>query len=202
MAGTEQLTESLAKIELSDGRVLLRPPTLADVPAVTAACQDPAIARWTTVPSPYASSDAVFFVEQVSDQGWAAGTTATFVITDPVGGALLGSCGLGSIDRTHGRGEIGYWTTADARGRGVATSAVRLVCGWAFEDPGGPRLARVDWRAFGGNEGSWRVAERCGFTMEGKQRSSFCHRGTREDEWLGGLLAGEQRSAGAPRPPG
>ena len=80
MTGTEQLTASLTKVELADGTVLLRPPTLADVPAVTAACQDPDIARWTIVPSPYAISDAVFFVEQVSDQGWGpkrAGFTAS-----------------------------------------------------------------------------------------------------------------------------
>ena len=190
MTAPERLTEPLVKTVLTDGRVLLRPPTLADVPAVTAACQDPDIARWTIVPSPYATSDAVYFVERVSDGGWSSGTTATFVVTNPADGALLGACGLGGIDRTHGRGEIGYWTVAVARGRGVATSAVRLVCTWAFEDLG---LARVDWRAFAGNEGSWRVAERCGFTVEGMLRSSFCHRGTRRDEWVGGLLAGELR---------
>ena len=157
MTASQQLAEPLSRIELTDGRVLLRPPTLADVPAVTAACQDPAIARWTTVPVPYAASDAAFFVEQISDAGWARGTDATFVVTHPFDRTLLGACALKGIDRTHGRGEIGYWITAAARGRGVATATVRLVCAWAFDGAAGPGLARVDWRAFVGNEGSRRV---------------------------------------------
>jgi len=190
MSTPQQPAEPLARTELTDGHVLLRPPVLADVPAVAAACQDPEIAAWTIVPSPYAASDAVFFVEQVSDEGWANGSTATFVVLDPPDGMLLGACGLGGIDHTHGRGEIGYWTTAAARGRGVASAAVRLVCAWAFDHAG---LARVDWRAFAGNTGSRRVAEQCGFTMEGTLRSSFQHRGTRRDEWIGGLLRGELR---------
>ena len=187
---TKAASQPLIRTELTDGRVLLRPPVPADVPAVTAACQEPAIAAWTIVPSPYADSDAVFFVGRVSDEGWANGSTATFVVVDPANGTLLGACGLGDIDHTHGRGEIGYWTTAAARGRGVATSAVRLVCAWAFDHVG---LARVDWHAFVGNEGSRRVVERCGFTMEGTLRSSHNHRGTRRDVWVGGLLAGELR---------
>ena len=45
MTASQQLAEPLSRIELTDGRVLLRPPSLADVAAVTAACQDLAIAQ-------------------------------------------------------------------------------------------------------------------------------------------------------------
>ena len=38
---------------LRDGDLTLRPPLPGDAEAVTAACQDPAIQRWTFVPSPY-----------------------------------------------------------------------------------------------------------------------------------------------------
>ena len=120
------------------------------------------------------------------------------MVTDPVDGALLGACGIKDIDRTHGRGEIGYWITASARGRGVATSAVRLVCAWAFDGAAGPGLARVGWRAFVGNEGSRAVAERCGLTMEGTLRSVMVHRGTRHDMWIGAVLAGELLVGGLP----
>lgn len=40
-------------MNLHDDVVQLAPPVEADVPAVAAACQDPQVARWTTVPSPY-----------------------------------------------------------------------------------------------------------------------------------------------------
>ena len=40
------------------------------------------------------------------------------------------------IDRERGTGEIGYWVVREARGRGVATRAVRLVCEWAASELG------------------------------------------------------------------
>jgi hypothetical protein len=44
---------------LSAGRLALRPWTAADLPAVVAACQDPAIARFAAaVPTPFSEADA------------------------------------------------------------------------------------------------------------------------------------------------
>lgn len=43
---------------LLDGTTALRPWRDSDIPALVAACQDPEIARWTRVPSPYGESDA------------------------------------------------------------------------------------------------------------------------------------------------
>jgi RimJ/RimL family protein N-acetyltransferase len=51
---------------LSGPRVRLRPWRPDDVDAVTAACQDPEVQRWTRVPVPYARSDAEAFVGDVS----------------------------------------------------------------------------------------------------------------------------------------
>ena len=50
---------------LSDGVVTLRAKARADVDALTAACQDPEIPRWTRVPVPYRRADAL---------GWIAAT--------------------------------------------------------------------------------------------------------------------------------
>jgi RimJ/RimL family protein N-acetyltransferase len=44
-----------------------------------------------------------------------------------------------------------------------------------------------------GNEGSRRVAQKLGFTMEGTCRARLLHRGERVDAWVGGLLPGELR---------
>jgi RimJ/RimL family protein N-acetyltransferase len=43
---------------LRDGDLVLRPKRPDDLDAVTAACQDPEIPRWTFVPSPYTRADA------------------------------------------------------------------------------------------------------------------------------------------------
>lgn len=51
-------------VELTDGTVVLSPPTDADVDAIFLACQDPEIQAWTTVPSPYEREHAEGFVQQ------------------------------------------------------------------------------------------------------------------------------------------
>lgn len=195
---SQQLPAGIAPVRLRAGAVVLRAPSLRDVPAVTAACQDPEVARWTTVPSPYTAADAAHWVTGLSDAQWADGTGATWLVTDPGDHAVLGACSLTGISRHHARAEVGYWVAAPARGGGVATAAVRLACRWAFGQAG---LVRVDWRALVPNHASRRVAERCGFTVEGTLRSAVVHRGERRDEWFGGLLAGELRDAPAPSGP-
>ncbi len=50
-------------VRLTDGHVALRPPELRDVPAITEACQDPEIGRWTRVPWPYREEHARAWVE-------------------------------------------------------------------------------------------------------------------------------------------
>jgi RimJ/RimL family protein N-acetyltransferase len=56
---------------------------------------------------------------------------------------------------------IGYWVAAAARGRGVATRALRLVCEWRQERP----LRLVTHPR---NVASQRVAEKAGFRCVGK----------------------------------
>ncbi len=173
-------------VTLSDDRLLLRAPNLDDVEAITLACQDPLIQRWTTIPSPYTELDAIFYVNQVCADGWATGTAAHWLVTDRIDGSLIGSCGLHHI--ADGMAEVGYWTAAHARGRGVITDAARLACAWGFAGLG---LARIEWQAHLGNDASRRVAERLGFTIEGVTRQRMVQRGVRRDGWIGGLLPGE-----------
>jgi RimJ/RimL family protein N-acetyltransferase len=83
--------------------------------------------------------------------------------------------------------EVGYWTVAEARGRGIATRAVRLVTRWALRDVG---VVRMQLRAAAENEASQRVAERAGFVKEGVLRSARFDRraGKRRDFVLYSLL--------------
>jgi len=181
-------------IELTDDRLLLRPPRQEDAHAVHRACQDPEIQRWTTIPSPYTRENADEYVADMSPTGWATGEGASFGVFDRATGELLGSIALMHIGErdaaTGGRAELGYWCAPWARGRGVMTDAARLVCRWGFEHL---RLARIDWYAELGNEGSRRIAENLGFTIEGIQRQRLVNKGERRDGWVGGLLAGELR---------
>lgn len=77
---------------------------------------------------------------------------------------MLGAVGLVRPDWDAGRSEIGYWLAPEARGRGAATRAVRLLAPWAFETFA---LTKLEIRAHSDNPASQRVAERCGFVRAG-----------------------------------
>src|SRR3954453_15163752 len=173
--------------QLATPRLLLRPIAPDDVAAVYAGCQDPQIQRWTTVPSPYLREHAEQFTCDYAPKAWAAGEAAVFGVTDLGTGGLLASVALhfdrGSDD---GIADIGNWTAAAARGRGVTTEAVPAVCAWGFATCG---VQRLEWYAEVGNVASRRVAEKVGFTIEGTLRAYLLRPGgERVDAWVGSLL--------------
>ena len=84
-----------------------------------------------------------------------------------------------------GIGEIAYVIAPAARGRGVATSAVRLLSEWAFSRL---ELQRLELSIRPDNLASRRVAEKAGYRYEGTLRSTKLIRGTRVDAALYSLL--------------
>jgi len=153
---------------LEDEIVLLRPFDKGDVPAIVAACQDPEIPRWTSVPSPYTEADAVAWLESDVEE--------SFAVVDRSTGELLGSIGVRYLDSAVG--EVGYWMKREARGRGLATRALALLSRWALVEKS---LARFQLRADVENVASQRVAEKAGFVREGVLRSSLELMGERRD---------------------
>lgn len=142
---------------------------------------DDEVARWLDqVPQPYARDDALAYVSGVGRDA--------FAVTEAVTGRILGSVGAQWTDERD-VAELGYWVRSDARGRGVTTSAVRLVARWAFAQ--GAR--RVQLRADVENRASRRVAEKAGFRLEGVLRSVHWNPrlGRRQDWAMYSLLPGE-----------
>jgi RimJ/RimL family protein N-acetyltransferase len=163
-------------VRLEDGDIALRPFVEDDVPAIVAACQDPEIPRWTSVPSPYTEEDARRFVAGLEDHH-------AFAVVDTERGQLLGSVGF-DLEH-HGRGVFGYWVAKEARGRGVASRALRLLARWAVREHG---LARLQLIVEPANTASIRVAEKAGFRREALLRSYIELKGTRRDVYLYALL--------------
>ena len=83
-------------------------------------------------------------------------------------GELLGGTGLHRMDWKARRFEIGYWRRSGREGRGIATEAVHTMARLAFDEL---QAQRVELRIDRLNRASWRVAERCGVTLEGVLRS-------------------------------
>ena len=171
--------------ELAADGIRLRELGAADVPAMTAACQDPLIQRFTFVPVPYDDRHARGFVAGLP-AARATGDSLALAIS-PVGGdELLGTVGLQRFRWEHRTCEIGYWVVPAARGRGAATAAVRLLSRWALSELG---LARVQLDTDVDNVASQRVAERAGFVREGVLRSLIEVKGRRWTEVIHSLIA-------------
>ena len=180
----------MESVVLRTRRLELRAPTAADVDAITAACQDPEIPRWTTVPSPYTREHGQEFVELVA-RWWADDTQAVWAIFHS--NVLVGVVGLHHITPhvTGGSAEIGYWVTAQARGHGFVVEASRAVIDWGFAELD---LARIRWQAVAGNIASARTARTLGFRYEGEMRQALTSPGGRDDGWVAGLLPGDDRT--------
>jgi ribosomal-protein-alanine N-acetyltransferase len=169
---------------LSDGVVRVRMIGDADLDAITAACQDPEISRYTTVPTPYKRHHAREW-QQRAAAGIAAGSDIGAVVVDASSGELLGSVGLHGIDPATGRCAGGYWVAREARGRGVATRAMRLLCRYAVRELG---IERIELWIEPSNVASQRVAEAVGFRREGLMRSFMPIQGVRRDMLMYSLL--------------
>jgi [ribosomal protein S5]-alanine N-acetyltransferase len=145
---------------LCDGVVVLRPPDERDLPAIERGIRDPGVVR-----SFGRSTRSAQQVLELNRSRWAEGDAATFAICDPaehcVGHVFVNLT-------TSRRAGIGYWLLPEARGKGLATRAVRLASRWALTDPG---LTRLGLFAEPSNVPSQRVAERAGFQREGVLRS-------------------------------
>jgi RimJ/RimL family protein N-acetyltransferase len=176
---------AIEPLELPAGPLLLRPwrPD-EDVDAVWAALQDADIRLWNGVGSGSPEETAAMLRRRAD---WSAGDHASWAVVDAAAGALLGSVSLHSIDPVHAGASIGYWTVPAARGRTVAVRAVDAACRWAFA---AVPLERVELCHAVENTASARVAEKAGFTLEGRLRRSFRYGdGLKHDELIWSRLA-------------
>jgi len=169
---------------LADEVVALRPWRDGDIDELVRCCNDPLVPRFIPViPVPYTTQDARAFVARTVMVG-----ELNLAITDRASGALLGAVGVGIKPSDAGMAEIGYWLAPEARGRGSATRALRLLSRWTLREwP----IGRLHLMADVENTASQAVAERAGFTREGVMRSGMLARGVARDHVVFSLLPGE-----------
>jgi RimJ/RimL family protein N-acetyltransferase len=168
-------------VELAAGELRLRPWREDDADEVLVVQQDPEIRLWAGGVS--SRDEAVALLRRLMGQEG----RVSWAVTDTSSGALLGSVSVHSIRQAQGNAQIGYWTVPAARGRAVAARAVDVACRWAFATV---PLERVELCHAVENAASGRVAERAGFTLEGRLRRSYRYGdGVRHDELLWARLA-------------
>jgi RimJ/RimL family protein N-acetyltransferase len=83
-------------------------------------------------------------------------------------GRLVGSMGLHRTDWDVPKTEVGYWIRTSEAGKGYVAEAVQALVEWALNQLGAQRVELV---AEDRNVASRKVAERCGFALEGVLRN-------------------------------
>lgn len=157
---------------IDTGRMVLRPPRVGDGAAHYEALAESidtlrrflASLPWVAqAPSPQASE----LYCRKSQANFIARTDLPFFGFCKATGRLLLSCGLHRPDWSVPKLEVGYWCRVSETGRGYVSEAVNALTGFAFEVLA---AARVELVTDAQNLGSRKVAERCGFALEGVLR--------------------------------
>lgn len=119
-------------------------------------------------PEPKLEGSAEF--HQMAQSKWATREMLDFQWIDKVSEKLIGKGGFHSIDWGVPKFEIGYWVRTSMTGRGFCTEAVNALVSFSKQQLGAKRLEICsDPR----NGKSRRVAERCGFSLEGILRRNM-----------------------------
>ncbi|MGW8366790.1 GNAT family N-acetyltransferase, partial [Streptomyces wedmorensis] len=126
--------------------LVLRPWSARDIPSLIEACRDPVLRRWTSHQVDDEAGGARWLETQRA--GWAGGERFSFAVLEegPGGeeGPLVGNTALKGVTPGGPAAEVGYWTAAHARGKGVAPRALEVLTEWAFGTFGPDGLERLD----------------------------------------------------------
>ena len=177
----------MGRLEIKTEQLLLRPPTLEDVPAIHAFCDDPDIA-WCIVgaPTPYPAEYAEKWVRECAI-GLDNEEKYAFLICIPETGEVIGDTML-NLDVRDRRAELGYLLAKSHRGKGYAFEAASAIVDFGFRNLMLNKIYAGVWTA---NQPSVNVLEKLGFTREGVLRQHDLKWGEFLDDARYGLLRSE-----------
>ncbi|MFF1835906.1 GNAT family N-acetyltransferase [Streptomyces sp. NPDC058231] len=158
------MDEDLRSVTLAAGPLLLRPWCREDVPALVEAFHDRSL-RSMPLAAVTDEADAERWLREQAE-GRESGSRISFAVADAdCGGDPVGHVVLKYPSPGSGSAEVGYWTVARARGRGVAPRALEALTGWAFTAFAADGLRRLELIHQEDNEASCRVALKAGYAF-------------------------------------
>ena len=160
---------------LTRGLITLRKPHLDDTQAIFDSCQDPLIPRFTAVPADYSMAHALDYVQR-TDASLRTQRELPFVIEYGNGDdkVFAGTISFHSLSVNNSVSELGYWMTSAMRGKGIATTAARMLTDYGFATIG---FKRVEALVDTANVASTALLETAGYQREGLLKSKV----TRDD---------------------
>jgi RimJ/RimL family protein N-acetyltransferase len=169
-------------VTLTAGALELRPPRPDDAADALAMLQDPDVLQWNPGPETLTLETVRDWLVRGAD--WADGSFAVWTVHAE--GRLVGNSLLFDIDADQRSAWVAYRTAPWARRRGVATSAVAAMTGFAFDLLGLERLVLPHAVP---NVASCRIAAKNGFAYEGLEVGGFRDsNGVRWDSHMHGRL--------------
>jgi RimJ/RimL family protein N-acetyltransferase len=150
-------------ISLTGDGIQLREWRSEDLDDLVDLLDEPDIARWTPMPSPFDMEAGIAYLKR-AHQGRIGGQRIQLAITAD-GAKPLGEVLLFGVDAGLKEAELGYLVGAAHRRRGLASGALSLLAGYAHGTLG---LRRLLLRIDPGNSASTAVARRCGFRLTGE----------------------------------
>lgn len=148
--------------------LILRPWCAEDVATLIEAHRDPDLLRWAT--SRMESADDGLTWVRAQEQGWATGDRFGFAVFETAPDAappkLVGNVALKEFAFGKPSAEVGYWTAAHARGRGVAPRALETLTAWSFDTFRADGLEHLELLHQVDNLASCRVAEKTGYQFD------------------------------------
>jgi RimJ/RimL family protein N-acetyltransferase len=149
-------------IALTGDGISLREWREDDLDDLVVLLDEPDIARWTPMPSPFDLEAGVAYLKRAR-QSRTGGQRIQLAITLD-GGKPVGEMLLFGVDAGLREAELGYLIGAPYRRRGLASAALSLLSGYARSTLGMHRLLlRID----AANKASCAVARRCGYQLTG-----------------------------------
>ena len=150
-------------LTLTGDGIVLRDWRTEDLDDLIDLLDDPDIARWTPMPSPFDREAGVAYLKR-AHQGRMSGQRLQLAITER-GGWPLGEVLLFGIDAGLREAELGYLVGARHRRRGLAVGSLSLLSAYAGT---ALKLSRLLLRIDPANTASTAVARRCGYTLTGE----------------------------------
>jgi RimJ/RimL family protein N-acetyltransferase len=115
-------------------------------------------------------------------------SSARFTAETIADGTVIGACSLWGLDAFNQFGHLGISLLPAARSQGYGREMVRLLCQYGFRFR---NLHRIELETLATNTGMRKLAESCGFVLEGVQREQAWDGDGFSDIALYGLLRQE-----------